>query len=110
MPIRFFGLEQLEGAFSFAEEGGIAVHVERRLPFAVRRQGTVDGRIYRVVAQRERLLEWGRSRAYLIWDRALRAIDGEAGLCEFFAAGATARRLEAELHITATSSPLGADA
>ena len=104
--VRFFGLDQLFEAMSFAEQGGIAVHRERRLRGSPRNVLHL-GVVFRVIGGREQLRSWGRDHAQ--WEAWLEDQEGEPGLFFFTVAGATARRLEAELGIAEKSSPAGAE-
>lgn len=94
---RVFQLTDLVAAVSFAEQGGIAIHLERRRFSGPRWAGSGTTFIaYRVIGQREQLRSWARDHAQ--WDRDMREQEGEPGLFFFVVVGLAAQRVLAELH------------
>lgn len=95
--VRYFSLGQLVEAMSFAEQGGIAVHLERRRYIGPRGVSYLGGQVYRVVGLREQLRAWGQRHAQ--WEAHMLEQEGEPGLCFYIVTGATSQRLAAELRL-----------
>lgn len=79
-PVRFFFVDQMEEALSFAEEGGIAV------------QPAAFG--YVVLGRRRRLVEWALARGLGHLDLQLPTV---TGVYHLDLAGPHAQKVEAEL-------------
>lgn len=103
--VRFFKVEDLMAAISFADQGGIAIHDERRRDDVPAIWARVQGRAYRVIGSQDNLREWGSEHAQ--WSWLLRELGQAPGLWYYFVAGAAARHIEQELKLDFVPGPAG---